>query len=345
MTPSGCERTQRHDPDQELTMRQGSPTRYLYIVGRGHSGSTIFSMLMRESGNVASEGEIVIGFRPGFESKRCANGEVFSGSPFWTRVAHAFEQRTGDRFADGVRVLNERAFCFNALGQLLAPSGSPRVQEEKRLLEALYDSIAEVSDRPVVLDSSKELSVAIFLLRQVPEAKLIHFVRSPFGVADSYVKRVKAARSFHVFRIGFKVERLYFVPMIISALLWSVESMVCGLLRLVYPKRIITVHYEDLCAQPTALLERLEAFTGLSLAGAKAAAVERRIMQPGHALSANRLMRGEKIAFSPKLGLTRNLTWFDKAVVALCTFPMALAYGYFGRRALKPAVVMQQLPQ
>lgn len=326
-------------------MRQGSPTKYLYIVGRGHSGSTIFSMLMSESSNVASEGEIVIGFRPGYEGKRCANGEIFSASPFWTKVGSAFERRTGGSFADGVRFLNQRAYCLHVPGRVLAASDSRDVLEEKRLIEALYDSIAEASERPTVLDSSKELSTAIFLLRHVPEAKLIHFVRSPFGVADSYVKRVKMAKTFHVFRIGFRVERHYFVPMMISALLWSVESLVCELLRLVYPKRVITIHYEDLCGLPIALLERLETFTGLSLTGAKAAAAERRIMKPGHALSANRLMRDEQIAFSPKRGMTRHLTRFDKAIVALCTFPMAIAYGYFGRRALKPAVVMRQLPQ
>jgi hypothetical protein len=326
-------------------MRQGSPTKYLYIVGRGHSGSTIFSMLMNESSTIASEGEIVIGFRPGYENKRCANGEIFSASPFWTRVKSAFERRTGGSFADGVRFLNQRAYCLHVPGQLLATSGSRAVLEERRLIEALYDSIAEASDRPVVLDSSKELSVAIFLLRYVPQAKLIHFVRSPFGVADSYVKRVKAAKTFHLFRIRFQVERHYLVPMMISALLWSVESLTCELLRLLYPTRVITVHYEDLCGQPIALLERLEIFTGLSLTGAKAAAAERRVMQSGHALSANRLMRGEQIAFSPKQGLARHLTRFDKAIVAMCTFPMAIAYGYFGRRALKPSVVMRQLPQ
>lgn len=326
-------------------MPQGSPTRYLYIVGRGHSGSTIFSMLMNEAGTIASEGEIVIGFRPGYEDKRCANGELFSASPFWTRVKSAFERRTGGSFADGVRFLNQRAYCLHVPGQLLAAPGSREVLEEKRLIEALYDSIADATERPAVLDSSKELSVAIFLLRYVPEAKLIHFVRSPFGVADSYVKRVKAAKTFHLFRIKFEVGSHYFIPMMTSAMLWTVESLVCELLRLIYPKRVITVHYEDLCAQPIALLERLETFTGLSLAGAKAAAAERRVMKPWHALSANRLMRGERIAFSPKQGLTRHLTRFDKAIVALCTFPMAIAYGYFGRRALKPAVVMQQLPQ
>src|SRR5688572_26441222 len=326
-------------------MGQVSPTKYLYIVGRGHSGSTIFSMLMNESSNVASEGEIVIGFRPGYEGKRCANGEIFSASPFWSKVAAAFERRTGGSFADGVRVLNQRAYCLHVPGQVLAASGSRGVLEEKRLIEALYDSIAEASERPTVLDSSKELSTAIFLLRHVPEAKLIHFVRSPFGVADSYLKRIKAAKTFHVFRIRFRVERHYSVPIMISALLWSVESLACELLRLVYPKRVITVHYEDLCGQPVALLERLETFTGLSLAGAKAAAAERRVMLPVHALSGNHLMRGKQIAFSPKRGLTRHLTRFDRAIVALCTFPMAMTYGYFGRRALKPSVVMRQLPQ
>ena len=326
-------------------MRQASPTKYLYIVGRGHSGSTIFSMLMSESSNVASEGEIVIGFGPGFEGKRCANGEIFSASPFWKKVASAFERRANSSFADGVRILNQRAYCLHAPAQLLAAPHSRATLEEKRLIEGLYDSIAEASGRAVVLDSSKELSTAIFLLRHVPESKLIHFVRSPFGVADSYVKRIKAVKTFHVFRIGFRVERHYFVPMTVSALLWSVESLACELLRLFYPKRVITVHYEDLCAQPIALLERLETFTGLSLAGAKAAAAERRVMRPGHALSGNRLMRGEQIAFSPKRGLTRHLTRFDKAIVALCTFPMAMTYGYFGRRAMKPPVIMHQMPQ
>ena len=168
---------------------------------------------------------------------------------------------------------------------------------------------------------------------------------APSGSPNSYLKRIKVAKTFHVFRIGFRVERHYFVPIMISALLWSVESLACELLRLFYPKRVVTVHYEDLCGQPIALLERLETFIGLSLTGAKVAAAERRVMQPGHALSANRLMRGERIAFSPKQGLTRHLTRFDKAIVALCTFPMAIAYGYFGRRALKPSVVMRQLPQ
>jgi hypothetical protein len=51
-------------------------------------------------------------------------------------------------------------------------------------------------------------------------------------------------------------------------------------------------------------------------------------------------MREDRIAFSPKLGLPKFLTAFDKAIIALCAFPMAMIYGYFGRRAVKPSMVM-----
>jgi sulfotransferase family protein len=327
-------------------MRQGSPTSYFYIVGRGHSGSTIFSMLVGEARTVASEGEIITGFRRGYEAKRCASGEPFAECPFWSKVSADFERRAGTGFADAVRKLNRRARYGRIVPNLLARPNSSEARESKHLIEALYDSIAEATNRAVVLDSSKELSTAIFLLRHVPEAKLIHFVRSPYGVVDSYVKRIKSAKSFHVFRIRFRVERFYFIPMVIAALLWTVGSFACELLRLFWPKRVITLHYEDLCERPVALVGQLESFSGISLSECKEAAEQNREMQPNHGLSANHLMRRGNIMFSPKKGVPRYLTSFDKAVVTFCTFPMLVAYGYLGRRAVKPAAVgVQQVSQ
>lgn len=325
-------------------MSQISPTKYLYIVGRGHSGTTIFSMLVGESRSVASEGEIITGFGPGFEHKRCANGELFSESSFWNRVKSAFERQTGKTFADGVGLLNRRANWMRVPAALLGSASAPATQEAKRLTQALYDGIAEASGRPVVLDATKELATAIFLLRHVPEAKIIHFVRSPFGVVDSYVKRMKRTKSFEMFRRSYRVER-HLGPVVVSALVWMAESAMCEVLRLFHPGRIITLHYEDLCDQPVAVLERLEAFSGISLAESKAAARDGHVLQPGQALQGNRLMRTDEIVFSPKKGLPRYLTALDRAIVTLCTLPMTLAYGYLGRRAVKPAVVMRQLPQ
>lgn len=326
-------------------MRSESPTKYLYIVGRGHSGTTIFSMLVGEAQSVASEGEIITGFSKGFESKRIANGEIFSESSFWNRVKSAFERRTGTAFADGVGVLNRRANFKRVPAALVAPSGSAEILEAKRLTRALYDSMAEVSERPVVLDSTKELATAIFLLRHVPDSKIIHFVRSPFGVVDSYVKRIRGNKSFEMFHRSYRVERFHFVPVALAALIWSVECCACELLRVFYPSRMITLHYEDLCHDPLALLERLESFSGISLAESKAAVRDGRALQPSHALQGNRLMRTEKIVFAPSMGLPRFLTAFDRAIVTLCTLPLTIAYGYLGRRAIKPAVVMRELPQ
>lgn len=323
-------------------MSQKPPTKYLYIVGRGHSGSTIFSILVGQSDTVASEGEIVTGFQEGYQSKRCANGEIFSSSPFWSDVKRAFERRTGTGFDEAVRLLNRRADCTRVLPNLLASSVSPAVREAARLTAALYDSIAETSGRPVVLDSTKELATALFLLRHVDGTKLIHFVRSPFGVADSCVKQIESRQRFTMFRRHFHVGRHRFMPVVLLALAWAAECLFCEVLRLLRPSEVITLHYEDMCGRPIDVLERLERFTGVSLAGSKAAATERLAMQPSHALSGNRMMRGKQIVFAPERGVLRYLTVFDKAIVILCTFPMTIAYGYLGRRAMKPAMAMQQ---
>jgi hypothetical protein len=316
-------------------MHQAPPTRYLYIVGRGHSGSTVFSILAGQSSAVASEGEIIAGFRDGYEAKRCANRELFSESKFWTQVRSVFERRAGTDFTHAVAALNHQAHYAHVLPNLLAASGSTKVQETRRLVEALYDSISEASQRPVVLDSSKELATAVFLLRHVGQIKLIHFVRSAFGIADSHVKRIKHAKQFDMFGMRFRVERHYLVPLVLSAIVWSLENLFCELLHLIYPTRVIRFHYEDLCSQPVASLERLERFTGVSLAVSKIVAAEKQVMQPNHALSGNHMMRNKSIVFAPEIGLTRYLTSLDKAMVALFTFPLMIAYGYFGSRARK----------
>ena len=88
---------------REEPMDQGSPTKYLYIVGRGYSGSTIFSLLLGQSSAVENEGEIVFGFRPGFEERRCVQRDLFNDCHFWSEVKRAFERRTGTAFADADR--------------------------------------------------------------------------------------------------------------------------------------------------------------------------------------------------------------------------------------------------
>jgi hypothetical protein len=316
-------------------MDQESPTKYLYVVGRGYSGSTIFSLLLGQSSAVENEGEIVFGFRRGFERRRCVQREVFTECPFWTEVQKAFERRTGTPFADAVSLLHRRAHFLRTIPNLLASSRSANVLEARRLVTALYDSISEVSDRAVVLDASKEMATAVFLLRHVDGAKFIHLVRNPFGQVDSYVKRIKHDQRFDMFRLHLRLGRHYFIPIVISALVWTLQNLLWDLLRLPYPGKIIRLRYEDLCDRPITLLETLERFAGISLAGSKAAVTEKREMKLGHALSGNRTMWRNDLVFEPRKGLPQHLTSFDKAVIVLCTFPLMLAYGYLDWRIWK----------
>jgi hypothetical protein len=143
----------------------------------------------------------------------------------------------------------------------------------------------------------------------------------------------------------FRVEGHHFVPIVVTAIVWTLECLFCEMLRLIYPTKMITLHYEDLCNQPIVSFQRLERFAGVSLGACKIAAAYRLVMQPSHALSGNQLMRRKDIVFAPEVGLTRHLTPFDKAIVALCTFPLLIAYGYIGRRGTKFPVMMRPSPQ
>ena len=82
------------------------------------------------------------------------------------------------------------------------------------------------------------------------------------------------------------------------------------------------------------LLERVERFTSISLHKSRPPRTTPHTAAR-HALSGKHLMRSAEIVFSPKKGLPRHLTTFDRASVTLCTFPMTLAYGYLGRRTIK----------
>jgi hypothetical protein len=329
MRPEVLEEAQQRGPTARTTS-----LRYLYLMGRAYSGSTIFSVLMGQSEVIASEGEIIHGFVEGFENKRGVNRELFSESPFWTKVRHLFEERTGRDFVRAMGVLKRRSRFSRAIRYLFENPRSSAATEATHLAAALYDSIAAASERPIVLDCSKEVSNATYLLKGVKGLKVIHFVRHPHGVCDSYVKRIADEGRFDMFGKRTVVTGSYKRPLAMAAFAWTLQNAYCELLHLLHPGRVIRLHYEDVCTRPVSALEQLERWTGLSLEGSKAAATDRRAMQKTHALVANRSLWRNEMAFDPKLGQPRHLTAWDKALVTALTFPLMLAYGYFGFRRL-----------
>src|SRR5215218_1700745 len=136
---------------------------YLYVMGRGHSGSTILDILLGGGAAVESVGELVSGLRRYDGKERCACGRPMRGCPFWAEVRRRFEAE-GHLWEDLVR-----------------ESGA---------------AISAAAGKPHVLDSNKETARGLFLLKYLPEARVVHLVRDPRGIAQSHRWRIREGRGF-----------------------------------------------------------------------------------------------------------------------------------------------------
>jgi hypothetical protein len=154
-----------------------SPT-IVYVLSRGHSGSTLLNLLVGSHSEVAGVGELKVlsptqqSARERFRVKPCTCGVApMRDCAFWREVDERVERRTGLR-----------------LHELDVLSRDPATFREHNL--ALFGAVSAASGRRFVVDSSKS-AVRLAALRAagVFDVRAVHLVRSPLGVVYSNVKK------------------------------------------------------------------------------------------------------------------------------------------------------------
>ena len=137
---------------------------YLYIMGRPHCGSTILNILLGNSASVVAVGQLVSDLH---DDHRCSCGATLRQCPFWSEVRRRVEADGADWqrvVAASVGQAHPRAF----LPTLLRGAAAPRTKELVALTETLAKAITGTAGRPVICDSSKEATRALFLARFYP---------------------------------------------------------------------------------------------------------------------------------------------------------------------------------
>ena len=120
--------------------KQMPTPRVLYITSRGHSGSTLMSLLVSGHSQVVSAGELKMLSNPDPQRRLCScHRRVPSECPFWAAVERRVKDKVG---------------C--ALDQLLLLDGGDDLTF-LRHNEALFRAVAEVSGNALIVDSSKSL--------------------------------------------------------------------------------------------------------------------------------------------------------------------------------------------
>jgi hypothetical protein len=199
-------------------------TKFIYIGGYGHSGSTLLEYLLARSPAVLACGEIASCVREGpGKRKKCSCGKPADRCPVWSSLY--------SRGADS------ESWSHIAFARALTSSFNGRYA--------------------AILDSSKtawgSLGAPLRLRRAFGnDFMLLHLTREPVAVCWSALKQKKR-------RHGAVHKKSFFEPLRCGWIVlgWSIANLSCEIFRKLYPRQYLHVRYEDLARSPEDTLDKL----------------------------------------------------------------------------------------
>lgn len=249
----------------------GGSIRYAYVLGTGYSGSTLLSLLLDSHPRMISIGEvdnIVQNFPPPYP---CSCGRMIGECTFFSQVREFCAQEGVELDLQNFRVKlgsglghNMRRLLFgSAFGSALELAWLPPVRDAllgrlpiyRQHVKQVFDRNAaiaraslKVSNKELFVDSSKTVARVPHLLRR-PEIdlRIIHIVRDVRAVAWSALKRESQG-----------------VPAESTARYWvRTHKAALRLGALVGEDRYFRFRWEDFCAAPEPVLDRICEFLGV----------------------------------------------------------------------------------
>jgi sulfotransferase family protein len=267
-------------------------TKVIYLMGAGHSGSTILGVTLGNCERCFYAGEV--------EEWLVRAGQPQWGASdrqrFWGEVTEQVDGR--GLFGTVVNRYVERSSA--ALRPERWPARARMLKRYRRVCAELFGAIARTADARYVVDSSHFPLRA----RELEKAKgielyLIFLVRDPQSVIDSNTREL----SEH------EVAERRWRALEMNANMWLTQ-LLSILVFLRHPReRRIFLRYEDLVADPEGVLRQL-----LDTVGSNAAIPDLQALGIGAPLQGNRLIRTDTIALrrsvpaSPRWSLLTTLT-------------------------------------
>lgn len=235
----------------------------VYVVGASRSGSTLLDILLGRMNGAIPVGELFpIWERGVLDNQLCGCGEKLPLCSFWGKVfskmgiidltSYANDRNKERKKVEGL--LNfPKVFLSYLLGlkfkHVLRYIGSSSL---------LLDSIAQISKKSLIIDSSKDPSRAVALAMDPDLRKrlyIIHLVRDCRAVA--YSRSKKKRRKEITDRIEYLVRR---GPLWCS-FSWIFFNIFSMLIKFVVPQdRFCLLRYEDLASNPDYTMEKLSRF-------------------------------------------------------------------------------------
>lgn len=253
----------------------------IYIIGAGRSGTTLLDIVLGNSDNTISLGEINRFFkRDGVPPKRKYNDEVLL---FWDKINKEFRRKCNQidyKEAEYLLKKNEYHSAF------LTNKFNHNINYKKLFLE-LYNIIINNTDNQIFIESSKYpirgLNLSKFKRDLSFDVKYIYIKKDPVKVVNSFNKKDIEQPSKSFFS-----SNLYYL--LVNLLCLSVVKTLKN-----RNHDVVTIKYENLISFPKETLEKIEANLNIDLSKSKEKIKNKLPLSTGFLFDGNRIRLKETL--------------------------------------------------
>ena len=298
----------------------------IYVMGYGRSGSTILDILLNQHPDVLSGGEVGELYRWLGAGETCACHAPIRDCAFWRAVSEQHFAACTDALTRMAALQRSIESLRNFPALLLSVNGRRRVEEYRRQVRSLFGSMALVSGRRWIVDSSKSAHYytgrALALERYAGlDVRAIHLVRDPRAVGWSMMRgEGSPERQTRVHR-----PRLSFVRALGG---WTVTNALACVTARRLRRGALRVRYEDLCVNPGAVLQGIGEFVGLDVSEVIRTLEDGASLQVGHNIAGNRIRFQRRLAFRPDEEWREKLPGSYRRAARMATWPLCEMLGY-----------------
>lgn len=301
---------------------------WIYIAGRGHSGTTILDGVLGNSKHIESVGELVSGLSR-FKKEKCSCGKLTLNCDYWQEVLENYKSLTKAsnsqaRFYEFCIQATEQAHIKQFLSTLFSKNKFSELTEEN---DRIRKAIAQVTEKAFVLDSSKEPTRALLLSKSSGNL-IIHLVKNPVDVVASTYFRIEKGNKVKFLRRNFHPKGLSkFLFLTVVSLSWSVGNLFTEVTKLVSKKKVLTIRYEDFTQHTDEVLEKIGKELNVDFSELSEKIKRDEPLSIGHNVG------GNHFRFNKSFRLDRNRKGrkMPKGYsfwVRFLNWPMMLVYGY-----------------
>lgn len=210
----------------------------VYICGRGHSGTTALDLLIGTNTGFTSLGELSSGLS-NIDKAICSCGKKLNSCGQWSKVINKSSKK---KYVAKLADLSKK---YDNFEQIFISKNTKENKIYNKHLSDFYNQISTSRNVNGVIDSSKELSKGLRVVKSFDKSKLIYVRRSLPSILLSYQKRFKESSTFNFRRKKRKFRS--FTPIALTTIISQIIADFFYIyLSLRFSKKIMKIRYESM---------------------------------------------------------------------------------------------------